>query len=753
MNYPESCFTYALGSMGILQDLNLGRPRRLPVVWATEGAECGLACLAMVGRFHGHDVDLGGLRQRFALSMAGASLRSVMAMADQLGFATRALRVELEALRKVSTPAILHWDLNHFVVLAAISRRGIVVHDPALGRRELTFGEASKHVTGVVLELAPAAAFAPITATQPTRLASLWSKMTGLWPALCQILAISLALQIAVFAAPFYLQLAVDEAILRADRELMTVLALGFGALVLIQIALQALRGYALQVLNVLFSFQMKGNLVRHLLRLRIEFFEKRHVGDILSRLQSSAAIQDAITRGVIATLIDGAMALIAAVVLFFYSATLAGVVIAALCLSLAATFALYPATRRRLEEQIVAGAKEHGHLIQSVRAATTIRLMGREAEREGAWRNLYADVSNASFSVGRLEIGRNAVQGLIMGLQSIIVVYLAARMILAAEGFSVGMLFALMSFRQTLTDRTVALINQLIQFRLLSLHLERLGDIVHAEPEVAADIVAPPVAIRGALSLDGVSFRYGSADGLVLKDVRLSIAAGEFVAITGPSGGGKTTLMKLMLGLYAPTEGSIALDGRGATPELWPAWRAATGVVAQDDQLLSGTIADNIAFFDPDLEMERVQAAAQAAFVHDDIMRMPMQYLSLVGDMGSTLSGGQRQRVLLARALYRQPSVLLLDEGTANLDSAAEAAIADVIAELPITRIVIAHRPALIERAQRILRVTNGSVVEYERPSQIGATSPTVSRLYGRVRLKTSGLGPRRAPAHPVSA
>jgi ATP-binding cassette, subfamily B, bacterial CvaB/MchF/RaxB len=726
--------------VSILQDLDLGRRRRLPVVMGTEAAECGLVCITMIARHHGHDVDLNGLRQRFSLSMAGVSLRAVMGMADQLGFATRALRVELEALRKVQTPAVLHWDLNHFVVLAGASRAGIVVHDPAFGRREMTFEEASKHFTGVALEVMPTAYFAPVAARQPTRLTDLWSKLTGFWPALFQILVLSVALQVAVFTAPFYLQLTVDEAILRADRDLMTVLALGFGALAVIQVALQALRGYALQVLNVLFSFQMKGNLVRHLLRLRTDFFEKRHVGDILSRLQSSAAIQDAITRGVAATLIDGAMAIIATVVLFFYSATLAGVVIAALLLSLAATFALYPAMRRRLEEQIVAGAKEHSHLIQSVRASTTIKLMGREAERESAWRNLFADVTNATFSVGRLEIGRSTVQGLITGLQSVLVVYLAARMILAGDGFSVGMLFAFMSFRQTLTDRTLALINQFIQFRLLGLHLERLGDIVHAEPEVAAGAVVPAAAISGRLSLEGVSFRYGTADSLVLEDVTFSIAPGEFVAITGPSGGGKTTLLKLMLGLYAPTEGSIIVEGRRATPELWRAWRASTGVVAQDDQLLSGTIADNIAFFDPDLDMERVQAAARAAFVHDDIMRMPMQYLSLVGDMGSTLSGGQRQRVLLARALYRQPSLLMLDEGTANLDPATEAAVADVIAQLPITRIVVAHRPALIERAERIFSVANGLVVDV---SSSAAGDVVVQGVRGRGQLFSPGATP----------
>jgi ATP-binding cassette subfamily B protein RaxB len=270
-------------------------------------------------------------------------------------------------------------------------------------------------------------------------------------------------------------------------------------------------------------------------------------------------------------------------------------------------------------------------------------------------------------------------------------------------------MLFAFLSFRQTFTDRTIALINQAIQFRFLGLHLDRLGDIVTAAPEVAPATPARPAQVRGAIVLKDVSFRYGAADRMVLQGIDLDIGPGEFVAITGRSGGGKSTLLKLMLGLHAPTGGAVLLDGQSAAPELWRSWRERVGVVAQEDRLLSGSIADNIAFFDPDLDMQRVYAAATAARVHDEIMSMPMQYQSLVGDMGSALSGGQRQRVLLARALYRRPSVLFLDEGTANLDEATEETIADLICSLPITRIVVAHRPALIRRADRVATVDCG--------------------------------------------
>lgn len=708
--------------------VSLSRRRQLPLVLASEAAECGLACITMVARHHGHDVDLNGLRQRFALSLSGMSLRSLMSLADQLGLSSRPLRVELSALSKLRLPAILHWDLNHFVVLRSIDSRAAVIHDPAIGIRTLPLAEVSKHFTGVALELSRAASFHKLEAKAPIRLSSLWSRISGLSGAIIQIIILSAALQIAAFAAPFQIQLVVDEAVQHADRDLLLVLALGFGALAVVQASIEALRGWALKVFGFLLSFEIVGNLVRHLMRLPADFFEKRHVGDIFSRIGAVQPIQEAITRGLVAAIIDGAMAFIAAGILFFYSTLLGAIVVFAVLIHLALVFAIFPGMRHRMEEEIIARSKEQSHLMETVRAATTIKLMGREAERESSWRNLYADVTNAGISVGKYQITTTFIQTLLSSLVTVVIIYLAARLIIAGEGFSVGMLFAFLSFRQTFNDRAVGFINQLVQFRLLRLHLDRLADIVTAVPDPDGAGVHG-LDVNGEIRVRNLSFRYGAADQLILENVDLAVKPGEFIAITGPSGEGKTTLLKLLLGLHQPTAGTIELDGHRADPEVWRAWRRRVGVVAQDDRLLSGTIADNIAFFDPDLDMARVQAAAKAAQVHDDIMRAPMQYLALVGDMGSTLSGGQRQRVLLARALYTQPNVLFLDEGTANLDSDTEEAIVRLVESMPITRIIVAHRPALIRRAQRVFRVKDRRIEEVNR-ADVGVSDAAEGRV-----------------------
>jgi len=373
-------------------------------------------------------------------------------------------------------------------------------------------------------------------------------------------------------------------------------------------------------------------------------------------------------------------------------------------------TFAFYPILRRTQEEMIVKEAFEATHRIESIRGSTAIKLFSAQTNRMVIWRNLYAEYVNAGIAHGKYGIIQRALQDCIAGLQMILVIYFGAKLILADGGglFTVGMLFAFMSYRQSFTDAVISLFNKMIEFQLLGLHLERIADIAQAHPEdVGLDDVMPEVtALAGDIEVRNLSFRYSPSDPWVLENLNLHILAGEFVALTGPSGGGKTTLLKLILGLYEPTEGEILIDGKPLTPASRLSWRRNMGVVMQDDSMLSGTIAENISFFDPQVSMERVEAAARLAQIHDTIDSMPMKYLSMIGDMGSILSGGQKQRVLLARALYKNPQILFLDEGTANLDKNTEKIIVDIVEAMDMTRIIVAHRQEFLKRVDKTIEI-----------------------------------------------
>ncbi|HFB55334.1 MAG TPA: peptidase domain-containing ABC transporter [Hellea balneolensis] len=687
---------------------------RLPVVLQTEATECGLACLVMIARYYGHDIDLNSLRKTAAVSLKGASLKQVMTTAGSLHLSSRPLRVELDQLHKLHMPAILHWDLNHFIVLKKIKNGKVHFIDPGRGLRVMSLEKVSDHFSGVALELTPAADFNLLKDRLKPKLSDLWQKMIGLKRAAFQTLLLSLILQFIALASPFYLQLVVDRAINPNDPKILLVFLLGFGALAIIRAGAEAVRGWAILVYGNQMSFQMIGNIVRHLLRLPTSWFEKRHVGDIISRIGSARPIQEALTESVVAILLDGVMALFTLAIMVMYSPKLAALVFGMTALLAVLNLLLYPHLRRTEEEAIITKAIENTHVIESIRASTTIKLFGREAAREAAWRNLFADTINAQTTHGKYLVAQKFLETLLIGLQMVLAVYLGAQLILGESSFAtIGMLFAFLGYQRHFTDSATRFLKEGIKFRLLSLHLDRLADIVYEQSEDAQEdsenAISNPAKkgdAGGNIDVDNVSFRYSDNDPFVLKNLDLHIKAGSLVAITGASGGGKTTLMKLLLGLYAPTSGSIKIDGQNLNEFGRANWRAHIGVVMQDDQLLSGTIADNISFFDPQVDLQKVYRAADAAQIHDEIVAIPMNYLSMVGDMGSVLSGGQKQRVLLARALYHDPKVLFLDEGTANLDVETEKKIADVLDDMKITRIVVAHRQELISRADHVFRI-----------------------------------------------
>ncbi len=694
----------------MIEGLNFTGSRRLPVIYQTEAMECGLASMAMVAKYHGHKIDLNGLRQRFPVSLKGATLTQLINMANQLDLGPRALRLDLEDLPKLQLPAILHWDLNHFVVLKKVSGNKVHIHDPAIGAKVMTLKKFSDHFTGVALELTPVSGFTKQTARQTMRMSDLWRRLVGMKRGLLQLLILSIVLQIIVLASPFYLQLVIDEAVVKYDLKFLLMLALAFGGLAVIRVITQMMREWTILYFGYQMSFQMVANLFRHLIHLPTEFFEKRHIGDVLSRMRSTTPIQQALTQSVVAAIIDGIMAVITGIVIFLYSPLLGTIVLISVALLLLVTVAFYPVLRRSQEEMIVKEAFEATHRIESIRGSTAIKLFSAQSNRMAIWRNLYAEYVNAGIAHGKYGIIQRALQDGIAGLQMILVIYFGAKLILAEGGglFTVGMLFAFMSYRQSFTDAVISLFNKYIEFRLLGLHLERIADIAQSTPEDVgiADLLHDDMELRGDIEIRNLSFRYSPADPWVLENLNINIQAGEFVALTGQSGGGKTTLLKLMLGLYEPSEGEILIDGQPLTPTTRMTWRQKIGVVMQDDALLSGSIAENISFFDPKLDMERVQEAAKMAQIHDEIVAMPMNYLSMIGDMGSVLSGGQKQRVLLARALYKDPQILFLDEGTANLDKKTEKLIVDIIEDMPMTRVIVAHRQEFLRRVDKTIEI-----------------------------------------------
>jgi len=700
-----------------LSDLNFARKKRLPVILQTEMTECGLACIAMVAKYHGHKLDLNGLRARFPISQKGATLDTLINISGELDLGTRALRLDMDDMKKLQLPAILHWDLNHFVVLKKVHGQKITIHDPARGERVMHLREASDHFTGVALELTPSETFTKQKMVKKLKLKQLWTRLIGLKRAILQTLTLSIVLQIIVLAMPFYLQLVIDEVVVKYDLRLLVVLALAFGALVAIQSLTTMMRSWTILYFGHQMSFQMVANVFRHLIHLPADYFEKRHVGDIMSRMRSTKPIQEALTQSVVVGIIDGLMAIITGIVIFLYSPFLGMIVLVSAVLLVLVTVLYYPMLRMRQEEAIITEALTESHVIESIRASTTIKLFSAQNQRLAIWRNLYADTINANVSYGKYEIFLKGAKDLIDGIQTVLIVYFGATLILDdASLFTVGMLFAFMSYRLSFTNSVMSLLEKAIEFRLLNLHLERIADIALSEPEdlrsdvgVSDEQLASPAKIE----FNDVSFRYSSTDPWVLQNVNLTIEAGEFVALTGISGGGKTTMMKLMLGLYAPTEGQILIDGFPLTNDNRMAWRERIGVVMQDDQLLTGSIAENISFFDTAVNMEDVHRAAMIAHIHDDIVAMPMNYLSYIGDMGSIFSGGQRQRLLLARALYRRPKTLFLDEGTANLDEETEKLIVDIIKKSDLTRVVVAHRPEFIKNADRIIEIKDQGIAE----------------------------------------
>ncbi len=690
--------------------------RRVPVELQTARAECGLASLAMVAGYYDRHLDLTALRRRWASPAHGLTLRDIGQLAEEIGFLSRGLRCEPQDLLQIRTPAILHWDMDHFVVLVRATRRGCVIHDPALGRCRLGWPAVGEHFTGVLMELWPRADFTA-DATPTMRL-----KYRDLLPLVRQnvrdmlwILLLSVLLQACALALPWHVQWTVDEAVVAGDHHLLGVLALGFALLLLVRVVTHWLRGALVIYVGHVLSFQMACGLLDHLLHLPLHWFEQRQVGDVVSRFNALGPVRELLTQGAAALLVDGLMVLLALMLMLAYSPELAACVVAVHCVLACFSLLAAPRLKDLGMSGVVAQAEEQSHMLESVRGVHNVKVYAQESARTRQWQTLHSRTLDHSMKLHRGYLGLGTLVMFGGGLELIGIVYVVADDVMAG-GFTLGMLFAFISYRGHFAERSRSLMQRLVELKTMQVHLSRVSE-VWCEPAErliqASDIPGAACGAAGVqrLTATGIGFRHSARDAWLLRELDLMIEPGEFIAIVGPSGSGKTTLLKILMGLIDATEGQLVLGGLNVNGGVGRgAYRRQIGCVVQEDGFFSGSIADNVVL-SQGIDGPRLRGVLELVEVWRALASLPMGVHTRVGEIGSGLSSGQLQRLLLARALYQQPDYLFLDEATANLDRASAAVIHGVIANLSCTRVVVTHDPVFADRADRTYELDDGAL------------------------------------------
>ncbi|EMB2957606.1 peptidase domain-containing ABC transporter [Escherichia coli] len=690
----------------IINLLDLRWQRRVPVIHQTETAECGLACLAMICGHFGKNIDLIYLRRKFNLSARGATLAGINGIAEQLGMATRALSLELDELRVLKTPCILHWDFSHFVVLVSVKRNRYVLHDPARGIRYISREEMSRYFTGVALEVWPGSEFQSETLQTRISLRSLINSIYGIKRTLAKIFCLSVVIEAINLLMPVGTQLVMDHAIPAGDRGLLTLISAALMFFILLKAATSTLRAWSSLVMSTLINVQWQSGLFDHLLRLPLAFFERRKLGDIQSRFDSLDTLRATFTTSVIGFIMDSIMVVGVCVMMLLYGGYLTWIVLCFTTIYIFIRLVTYGNYRQISEECLVREARAASYFMETLYGIATVKIQGMVGIRGAHWLNMKIDAINSGIKLTRMDLLFGGINTFVTACDQIVILWLGAGLVIDNQ-MTIGMFVAFSSFRGQFSERVASLTSFLLQLRIMSLHNERIADIaLHEKEEKKPEIEI--VADMGSISLEtnGLSYRYDSQSAPIFSALSLSVAPGESVAITGASGAGKTTLMKVLCGLFEPDSGRVLINGIDIRQIGINNYHRMIACVMQDDRLFSGSIRENICGFAEEMDEEWMVECARASHIHDVIMNMPMGYETLIGELGEGLSGGQKQRIFIARALYRKPGILFMDEATSALDSESEHFVNVAIKNMNITRVIIAHRETTLRTVDRVISI-----------------------------------------------
>lgn len=690
----------------MINQLDMRWRRRVPVIHQTETSECGLACLAMICGHFGKNIDLISLRRKFNLSARGANLAGINSIAEQLGMVTRALSLELDELGALKTPCILHWDFSHFVVLVSVKRNRYVLHDPARGRRNVGLEEMTRYFTGVALEVWPGSEFSKETTQNRIQLRSLINSIYGIKSTLAKIFCLSVVIEAINLVMPVGTQLVMDHAIPAGDRGLLTLISAGLMFFILLRAATGMLRAWSSLVMGTLINVQWQSGLFNHLLRLPLAYFERRKLGDIQSRFGSLDTLRATFTTSVVGAIMDSIMVVGVFVMMLLYGGYLTWIVLGFTTVYVLIRLVTYGYYRQISEETLVRGARASSYFMETLYGIATVKIQGMAERRGTHWLNLKIDAINSGIKLTKMDLFFGGINTFVAACDQVAILWLGTSLVIDNQ-MTIGMFVAFGSFRGQFSDRVASLTNFLLQLRMMSLHNERIADIALHEKEEKKpelDIVADMTPV--SLETTDLSYRYDSQSAPVFSGLYLSVTPGESVAITGTSGAGKTTLMKVLCGLFEPDSGKVLVNGTDIRQLGINNYHRMIACVMQDDRLFSGSIRENICGFSEEMDEAWMIECARASYIHDVIMKMPMGYETLIGELGEGLSGGQKQRIFIARALYRRPGILFMDEATSSLDTESERFVNVAIRNMNITRVIIAHRETTLRTVDRTISI-----------------------------------------------
>jgi ABC-type bacteriocin/lantibiotic exporter with double-glycine peptidase domain len=697
---------------------------KVPYIQQLTATDCGAACLAMVLSALGRPTSLGELRPMCPTGRDGLGIGTLAKVARTFGLRVKAYAAEVNQISDVPLPAIAHWRFNHFIVLAAVSSRGIDIVDPASGRQRISLDDFGKDFTGIVLSIEAGPEFErrSINRDAKSSIRPLLKTVTSssLFP---QILLASFLIQLVGLVPPVAARFILDDVLALHQPALLNVILWSACLMLVSQGVISYLRGLALVSLRSRVDRKMTLRFVEHLFSLPFSFFQQRTTGDLLMRVGSNTVLRELVTTQALSLILDGAF-LLGYLLLLFILFPVFGIAVLLLAgIQIGTVLMTYRTASALAQQDLAVSSEQQGYLIEAVSGICLIKASGSEHHAVDRWTNLFHKQLNVSVQRGRINALVSSVVG---GLQSIGPVALLGVGAHAALGgrTSIGEVIALQSVAAGVLTPLASLIAAAQQMQVVHAHLERVADVMESEPEPSTEDRPLLKPVDGTIEFRNVSFRYTTESPWVVRNVSFKVVAGSTLAILGASGSGKSTLVLLLLGILKPDEGEILVDG--IPLDTWGRGdlREQIGVVLQEPFLFRGSIRQNIAFGRAEINLQSIIQAATASSLHNEISRMPMEYETRISEGGSNLSGGQRQRLALARAILNDPRILVLDEATSHLDVHTEAAVAQNLSTLACTKILIAHRLSTVRQADQIIVVQGGMVVEQGRHETLQSVS-----------------------------